>query len=41
MTATDVSRRQRLRQLAARTLEANWENDHTVPSRTLYPHQWS
>ena len=30
-----------LRQLAIDTLDANWEHDHTVPSRTLYPHQWS
>ncbi|MFF5180475.1 hypothetical protein ACFY2Q_20815 [Micromonospora sp. NPDC000316] len=30
-----------LRQLAVTTLDANWEHDHTVPSRTLYPHQWS
>lgn len=30
-----------LRQLAVDTLDANWERDHTVPSRTLYPHQWS
>ncbi|MEU4401950.1 MGH1-like glycoside hydrolase domain-containing protein [Micromonospora orduensis] len=30
-----------LRRLAADTLDANWEHDHTVPSRTLYPHQWS
>ncbi|MEK8105955.1 hypothetical protein NKG94_13860 [Micromonospora sp. M12] len=22
-------------------MDANWEHDHTVPSRTLYPHQWS
>ncbi|WP_341721077.1 hypothetical protein QQG74_15935 [Micromonospora sp. FIMYZ51] len=27
--------------LAVRTLDDNWEHDHTVPSRTLYPHQWS
>lgn len=27
--------------LAVATLDANWEDDHTVPSRTLYPHQWS
>ena len=26
---------------AARTLEANWSHDHMVPSRRLYPHQWS
>ncbi|MGS2618816.1 MGH1-like glycoside hydrolase domain-containing protein [Micromonospora sp. LZ34] len=31
----------RLRGLALATLDANWEHDHTVPSRTLYPHQWS
>ncbi|MFI2713597.1 MGH1-like glycoside hydrolase domain-containing protein [Micromonospora sp. NPDC018662] len=31
----------RLRRLALATLDANWEHDHTVPSRTLYPHQWS
>ncbi|MEH1166770.1 hypothetical protein V6V47_15435 [Micromonospora sp. CPCC 205539] len=30
-----------LRRLAVATLDANWEHDHTVPSRTLYPHQWS
>jgi hypothetical protein len=30
-----------LRRLARDTLAANWEHDHTVPSRTLYPHQWS
>ncbi|MEV0430052.1 hypothetical protein [Micromonospora sp. NPDC050495] len=30
-----------LRRLAVSTLDANWEHDHTVPSRTLYPHQWS
>ncbi|WP_233513406.1 MGH1-like glycoside hydrolase domain-containing protein [Micromonospora craterilacus] len=28
-------------QLAVDTLDGNWEHDHTVPSRTLYPHQWS
>jgi hypothetical protein len=22
-------------------LNANWQTDHTVPARTLYPHQWS
>ncbi|MBY8874596.1 hypothetical protein K7640_22465 [Micromonospora sp. PLK6-60] len=27
--------------LALATLDGNWEHDHTVPSRTLYPHQWS
>ncbi|HZN19768.1 MAG TPA: hypothetical protein VFB84_16530 [Micromonosporaceae bacterium] len=30
-----------LRRLAESTLDANWSDDHTVPSRTLYPHQWS
>jgi len=30
-----------LRHLAVTILDANWEDDHTVPSRTLYPHQWS
>lgn len=41
MTSVDGSRRRRLWQLAVETLDANWEGDHTVPSRTLYPHQWS
>jgi Glycosyl hydrolase family 63 C-terminal domain len=26
---------------AAQVLSINWINDHTVPSRRLYPHQWS
>ena len=26
---------------AARVLEINWAGDHMVPSRKLYPHQWS
>ena len=26
---------------AADVLENNWSRDHAVPSRTLYPHQWS
>ncbi|SCL27879.1 hypothetical protein GA0070624_3585 [Micromonospora rhizosphaerae] len=30
-----------LRRLAIATLDGNWEHGHTVPSRTLYPHQWS
>ncbi|MET8833269.1 hypothetical protein ABZV78_05055 [Micromonospora sp. NPDC004540] len=38
---TDAERAARLRRLALATLDANWEHDHTVPSRTLYPHQWS
>ncbi|WP_328853125.1 hypothetical protein OG994_11270 [Micromonospora globbae] len=32
---------ERLWRLAVATLDGNWEHDHTVPSRTLYPHQWS
>ena len=38
---TDPERAAGLRRLAVSTLDANWEHDHTVPSRTLYPHQWS
>ncbi|WWQ68972.1 hypothetical protein V2W30_12955 [Streptomyces sp. Q6] len=30
-----------MRDRAARVLEANWTGTSTVPSRTLYPHQWS
>ncbi|MET7359630.1 hypothetical protein ABZS76_14380 [Streptomyces sp. NPDC005562] len=30
-----------LRQRAARVLGANWTGTSTVPSRDLYPHQWS
>jgi hypothetical protein len=26
---------------AARVLDTNWSGDHMVPSRGLYPHQWS
>jgi len=26
---------------AVRVLETNWAGDHMVPSRKLYPHQWS
>jgi hypothetical protein len=26
---------------AAHVLDANWSADHMVPSRSLYPHQWS
>src|ERR1700760_5008595 len=26
---------------AARVLDLNWQGDHMVPSRLLYPHQWS
>nr|WP_043513561.1 MULTISPECIES: trehalase family glycosidase [unclassified Actinoplanes] len=28
-------------QSAVRVLDTNWSGDHTVPSRRLYPHQWS
>jgi hypothetical protein len=28
-------------QLATEVLDANWERDHTVPSRALYPHHWN
>jgi glycogen debranching enzyme len=31
----------RLRHDAAAVLRGNWEHGHTVPSRKLYPHQWS
>lgn len=30
-----------LREQAARVLAANWTGSSTVPSRALYPHQWS
>jgi hypothetical protein len=30
-----------VRDLAVTTLDDNWRHDHTVPSRMLYPHQWS
>jgi hypothetical protein len=30
-----------LRRDAIAVLRGNWENGHTVPSRRLYPHQWS
>src|ERR1700759_1948953 len=26
---------------APRVLDMNWQGDHMVPSRLLYPHQWS
>lgn len=32
---------EQLWQLAVTTLTDNWWHDHTVPSRTLYPYQWS
>jgi hypothetical protein len=37
--ATDMSAE--LWNSAARVLETNWAGDHMVPSRKLYPHQWS
>ncbi|GAA5122588.1 MGH1-like glycoside hydrolase domain-containing protein [Pseudonocardia adelaidensis] len=30
-----------LRRRAVAVLDGNWERGHTVPSRRLYPHQWS
>ena len=30
-----------LREVAVTTLQDNFQQTHTVPSRTLYPHQWS
>jgi hypothetical protein len=30
-----------LRRRAIAVLDGNWERGHTVPSRRLYPHQWS
>jgi hypothetical protein len=30
-----------LRRQAVTVLRGNWERGHTVPSRSLYPHQWS
>ncbi|HYH28838.1 MAG TPA: hypothetical protein VD903_00510 [Pseudonocardia sp.] len=30
-----------LRRRATTVLDGNWERGHTVPSRRLYPHQWS
>lgn len=30
-----------LRRQAEKVLHGNWEHGHTVPSRRLYPHQWS
>lgn len=32
---------EQLWQLAVRTLDGNWRQGYTVPSQTLYPHQWS
>ncbi|MEE4544832.1 hypothetical protein V2S66_23050 [Streptomyces sp. V4-01] len=38
---TDTDRDRRLRAAAMRVLLANWTGSGTVPSRSLYPHQWS
>jgi hypothetical protein len=32
---------ERLRETAIAVLDGNWSGDHTVPSRAVYPHQWS
>jgi hypothetical protein len=32
---------QHLRATARKILDLNWTGEHTVPSRSLYPHQWS
>ncbi|WP_030989228.1 MGH1-like glycoside hydrolase domain-containing protein [Streptomyces sp. NRRL WC-3744] len=40
-TATTPATGTSLRARAARVLEANWTGASTVPSRDLYPHQWS
>jgi hypothetical protein len=32
---------EQLWQTAEKVLAGNWSRDHTVPSRSLYPHQWS
>lgn len=32
---------EQLWRLSVTTLDDNWWHDHTVPSRTLYPYQWS
>ncbi|MGW0511809.1 MGH1-like glycoside hydrolase domain-containing protein [Streptomyces olivaceoviridis] len=40
-TATTPATTTSLHTRAARVLEANWTGASTVPSRDLYPHQWS
>ncbi|AJE81534.1 hypothetical protein SLNWT_1158 [Streptomyces albus] len=40
-TAPEGLTRLRLRQEATRVLLTNWTGNSTVPSHTLYPHQWS
>jgi Trehalase len=39
--ADEAAAHPRLRGAAARVLLANWTGSATVPSRSLYPHQWS
>lgn len=41
VTALDTGALADLRARAARVLRANWTGASTVPSRALYPHQWS
>ncbi|MGW7052291.1 amylo-alpha-1,6-glucosidase [Streptomyces sp. NPDC054887] len=40
-TAPDTARRDVLRRAAAQVLSDNWTGASTVPSLSLYPHQWS
>ncbi|WP_405679330.1 hypothetical protein OG292_37045 [Streptomyces sp. NBC_01511] len=40
-SGTRTGRRAALRAAASRVLLANWTGTSTVPSHTLYPHQWS
>jgi hypothetical protein len=37
----DAAERERLLEAARAVLDANWRGTATVPSRSLYPHQWS
>jgi glycogen debranching enzyme len=37
----DPAERERLLGAARAVLDANWQGSSTVPSRSLYPHQWS
>lgn len=41
MVRVRSGREQALWQSASRVLAENWTGRHTVPSRALYPHQWS
>lgn len=36
-----VTTSDRLERAARDVLDSNWLGDSTVPSRSLYPHQWS